>query len=86
MRSRIAKHAESALQEITEAFLLALLAFGRQRIDRQHRRLASEGAIDKLSSVVGQTRSISDLLCDAFHGLEDGVEVIVRKQFFAAEF
>ena len=86
VRRRVAKHAESPLQEIAEPFLLAFLAFGLQRIYRQHRLLASESAIDKLSTVIGQTGSIPDLLCDAFYGLEDRVEVIVSKQFFPAEF
>src|ERR1700730_16370765 len=66
---RIAEHPKSAANEVCEPSLLAPLALILEIVDRQHRRVTGKCSVEESISVVGQARTVTDLIGDALHGL-----------------
>lgn len=73
----IAEHPKGAADQIGEPPLLTPLTFRGQRINREHRRVARERPVDQRIPIIGQARPRPELVGDAFHRFEDGVEIIV---------
>jgi hypothetical protein len=89
MGGRVAEHPGHAFDEVGEAALLAALACRASRVDRQHRRLATQHAVHQRSTVIGHLtgRDQHRDLCPFQAGVciaecaGDGFELIPREQF-----
>jgi hypothetical protein len=53
MSGRISEHTENSSYQICKPTLLAFLALGYERIDRQQGNISAEGFVDKRTFVVG---------------------------------
>ena len=84
---RVTDRAVQPFQQVHEAVLLALVRFSLEWVDRQERvaELLAEGVVNEIAAVAGQAGKRPEFGGDAFHGLEDGVEVVLFKQFRFAE-
>ena len=52
MSGRVPKHTENSFYQIRKSTLLAPLAVGFERIDRQHGNIPGQGLIDEQASII----------------------------------
>ena len=73
----VSEHSEDASNQISEAALLAPVAFRFEGINGEHRSGASKGFVNKYSAIIGKASPVPEFVSDAFGRFENGVKVVV---------